>query len=317
MLFARAAAMAVWSAVLALALGAATSHAQTEEVRLRVVTHGAVQSEAEATHPVDAGHFCSASPSPWVTPAQVDTRGPPFPFYRLVFGQDSPGDVPASPGPSIGLALSNYSGAARTHSDPTNDSIELVIEGRHFVGHTGLADDTKDDAGYRLAVTFREDRQGGGFVARHLLETGPAAEADPLDVEGSWTCPPVAADLPALAIREHTLFAGAVPVRPPPVALRLTHSFIPCIDRGCAAWRITEEESGAAYLARVDFRQLHLSRGLRRLAEKGVVNLLVSADIRPGLPPLVVPRILAGVAPRESEPVDDSQPGAIPEAMLR
>ncbi len=55
-------------------------------------------------------------------------------------------------------------------------------------------------------------------------------------------------------------------------------------------------------MAKVDFRKLKLAHSLRRLAERGAVVLLVDADIKPGDPPRVVPRVLAGVQPVELAP---------------
>jgi hypothetical protein len=265
--------------------------AQAEEVSLQLATHGAVTMTATAEHAADTAHFCSAAPDPWRTPDERDPRGPPYPFYRLIYGQDSPGAEPEKPGPSIGLTLSNYLPSAREHSDPSNDSIELTVEGRHFVGHVGLGDPS-----YRFAVTFREDRRGGGFVAHRLHENGTGTAL--LDIEGSWECGAVAADLPESAVAEHRLFPGAVPAHADGVFLRLSRSDIPCVDRRCAAWRVTDEATGDAYLARVDFRRVRLARSVRRHAEQRLVDLLVSAEVRAGRPPRVVVIALSGVLPR-------------------
>jgi hypothetical protein len=51
---------------------------------------------------------------------------------------------------------------------------------------------------------------------------------------------------------------------------------------------------------------LKLARGLRRLAERGAVVLLVDGDIQPGDPPRVVPKLLAGVAPVAGAAPDQS-----------
>jgi hypothetical protein len=261
-----------------------------DEVRLHLVAHGALEADAVAAHGLDRAHFCSAAADPWAAPDIPDERPTPFPFYRLVFGQAGPEDEPARPGPSLGVTLSNYFAAAREHSDPINDSIELVLAGRHFVGHADMR-----DPGYRFAVTYREDRRGGGFVARHLHEDGTGDGV--LDVEGNWECPAVAADLPEREITVHRLFSGATPAHAEPSLYRVTRSDIPCLDRGCAAWRVTDEDSGNAYLARVDFRRLRLARNLRRLAQAGIVDLLVAGEVHRGNPPRLEPRQLQGVVP--------------------
>jgi hypothetical protein len=273
--------------------------AQAQEISLRLATQGALNVSTAATHVADGAHFCSAAPDPWRTPDERDPRGPPYPFYRLIYGQLSAEAEPEKPGPSLGLTLSNYLPTVREHSDPSNDSIELMIAGRHFVGHVGL-----DDPAYRFAVTFREDRRGGGFVAHHLHESGTGDAR--LDVEGSWECPPVAADLPETAVAEHRLFPGAVPAHGEGIALRLSRSDIPCVDRRCAAWRVTDETTGDAYLARVDFRRVRLARAVRESAEQRLVDLLVSAEVRAGRPPRVVVTALSGVLPRAPPPAADA-----------
>ena len=285
------------------ALLAAPTTTWAGDVRLHVTARGAVTADATMTHAIDGAHFCSAAPDPWTAPDLRDPRATPFPFYRLVFGQDGAEDAPAAPGPSLDLALSNYFAATRDHSDPINDSIEIVIAGRDFVGHAGLR-----DPGFRFAVSYRDDGAGGGFVARHLHEMAPGTGT--LDVEGTWDCPPVAADLPEQAVGVHTLFGGAVPARPDPTPLRLARSDIPCLDRGCAGWRVTDEQTGAAYLARVDFTRLRLARALRRQAEHGEVALLIGADVRRGEPPRVTALVLDGVAPAAGPP--DAPPPAPP-----
>ena len=285
-----------------LAVTAQTARAQAEEVRLHLVVHGAVTAEITVTHAADSAHFCSAAAAPWTDPDTPDPRPSPYPFYRLVFGQSAPGADLDRPGPAIGLALSDYFTGARSHGDPVNDSIELVLAGRHFVGHSGMR-----DPAYRLAASYREDRRGGALMAQHLRETGGRQAT--LDLEADWQCPPVAADVPARTVSVHTLFAGAVPARPDPTPLRLRHSDIPCVDRGCAAWRVLDEASGIAYLARVDLRRLRLARGLLRLAQRGQVDLLVGADIRPGNPPRIVAVTLDGIEPVQAA-------AAIPEAAL-
>ncbi len=273
--------------VIAIAVVVTAVPARADNIWLHLSTTGAVRAEAAASLPADGAHFCSAAPDPWTVPDAIDQRTSPFPFYRLVFGQASPEDEPASPGPSIGLALSDYFPAARDHSDPANDSIELVISGRHFVGHDGLA-----DPGYRFAVTYRADRQGGGFVARHLHEAGTGSGV--IDVVGSWSCPPVAAGLPEVAVGVHTLFAGAELVRAEATHVRLM--------RGSAGWQVIDQDTGDAFIASVDLRPLHLARSIRRQAETGRVELLVDATIHPGDPPLVVAILLAGVQPRRQPP---------------
>ncbi len=294
-----------WRAVLAavVVLGAAGA-SRAEEVRLHLVAHGAIEANATIVHPIDGAHFCSAAPDPWSAPDARDTRATPFPFYRLVFGQSASDADLARPGPSLGLALSNYFAAARDHSDPINDSLELMLDGRHFVGHAGL-----NDPGYRFAVSYRDDRRGGGFVARHLHEMPPGPTT--LDVEGTWECPPVAADLPEQTVSVHEIFSGAVPARPELTPLRIAHSDIPCLDRGCAGWRVTDEDTGSVYLARVDFSRLRLAKLLRKRIERGEVELLVGADVRRGDPPRVIARSLEGVTPATPGP-----PPTVPEATL-
>ena len=299
--------MPVWRGALAVLALVAPLAAQADEVRVRLIAHGGVTVEAAAGHSSDAAHFCSAAADPWTAPDLPDPRGTPFPFYRLVFGQGAAGADLDAPGPSIGLALSNYAPDAGAHSDPVNDSIEVVLNGRHFVGHAGMK-----DAGYRFAVTFREDRRGGGFVARHLHETGTGHAT--IDLEGNWECPPVAAGLPAQDVSVHRLFLGAVPARPDPIPLRLSRTGIPCVDRGCAGWRVTDEDTGTAYLARVDLSRLRLAARLRRAAERGQIDLLVGADVRRGAPPRVIALELQGVEPPPPPPEDT--PGPIPEAAL-
>ncbi len=286
--------------------------AGADEVRLHLLAHGAIEAESETAHAIDHAHFCSAAAAPWQAADVPDPRGIPFPFYRVVFGQDGPGAELARPGPSLGLAAAGYFAAATAHSDPVNDSIEVMLNGRHFVGHADLG-----DPGYRLAIRYRGDRRGGGFVARHLHETGGGAAT--LDLEGEWQCPPVNADVPAREVAVHALFAGAVPARPDPTPLRLSRTDIPCVDRGCAGWRVTDETSGHAYLARVDLRPLRLARALRRLAERGEVDLLVGGEVRQGRPPLVTALLLDGIAPTLPAVPDQDVPqnAAIPEAALR
>ena len=307
-----------WRGVLAAAaLFGAAGAARADEVRLHLIAHGAIEADITVAHAIDGAHFCSAAADPWTAPDTRDTRATPYPFYRLVFGQSGKDADLARPGPSLGLALSNYFAAARDHSDPINDSLELVLDGRHFVGHAGLK-----DAGYRFAVSYRDDRHGGGFVARHLHEMPGGAAT--LDAEGTWECPPVAADLPEQTVSVHDLFPGAEPARPDPTPLRVARSDIPCLDRGCARWRVTDEATGSVYLARVDFARLHLAKPLRQRVEHGEVTLLVGADVRRGDPPRIVALTLDGVMPAEPRPVepipeanlDDGTQGGFPFAQL-
>ena len=284
--------------------------ARAAEVGITLQVTGALQSEAVTSHDVDGAHFCSAAENPWIARDAIDSRASPYPFYRVVFGQGAPEDEPAAPGPSIGMALSNYFAQARDHSDPGADSIEMVLEGRHFVGHSGLS-----DPGYRFAVSYREDRRGGGFVARHLHESGTGTGV--IDVSGSWRCAPVAADIPEVRVRAHSLFSGATPVRAEATHLRLSRTDAACLDRVCAVWRVIDQTTGEAFLASVDFRRLKLARPIRRLAERGAVVLLVDAEIRPGDPPRVVPRALAGVEPLASGPTAASQQVAMPGPLVR
>jgi hypothetical protein len=169
------------------------------------------------------------------------------------------------------------------------------------------------DPGYSFAVNYRADRRGGGFVAHHLRENGTGAGT--LDLEGNWECPPVAADPPAREVAVHALFAGAVPAHPDPIPLRLSRSDIPCVDRGCAGWRVTDEQTGLVFLARVDLSRLHLARPLRRQAEQGQVELLVGARVGHGNPPRVIALELDGVQPAPAAPPEEPPP--VPEAALR
>lgn len=283
--------------------------ARAEEVRIHLIAQDNAVATVSAAHRVDDAHFCSAAADPWTAPDVPDSRGAPFPFYRLVFGQDEADADLDSPGPSIGLTLSNYAPDARTHSDPVNDSIEVVLNGRHFVGHAEM-----NDPDYHLAITYRVDGRGGAFVARRLHETGTGHGT--LDLRGEWQCPPVAAGLPEQTIAVHRLFAGAVPARPDPVRLRLTHSEIPCLDRGCARWRVTNEDNGETYLARVDLSRLRLARRLRREAERGEVDLLIGAEVRRGLRPRVIALILDGVEPAPPPPEEEEPPAPLPEALM-
>jgi hypothetical protein len=268
----------------------AAATARGAEIGLNLQVTGALQASASVVHVTDGTHFCSAAPDPWVAPDAIDGRASPYPFYRLVFGQAAPDDAPLAPGPSLGLALSNYFAAARDHGDAGDDSIELVVDGRHFVGRAGLG-----DPDYRLAVNFRADRQGGGFVVHHMHESGSGGGV--IDVAGNWHCPAVAADLPAVAVRIHTLFAGAVPVVAEAAHLRLAHLQAVCPRPACAAWQVIDQGTGEAFMARVDFGRLRLARRLRRQAERGAVVLLVDGEVLPGDPPRVVPILLAGVQP--------------------
>jgi hypothetical protein len=297
-------------------VAAVSPRAHADDVGLHLTVTGAVQTDVKVSHAADNAHFCSAAPDPWSVADAYDSRATPFPFYRVVFGQASPEDEPDAPGPSLGLALSNYFFAARNHSDPDNDSIELVIGGRHFVGHAGLT-----DPGYRFAVAYRVDRRGGGLVARHMHEERTGGGI--LDVVGSWECAPVAADLPEVAVSAHALFAGAVPVRAQPTQLRLLRATEPCpasAHARCAGWQVIDQTSGEAFMASVDLHRLHLAPAIRRQAEDGRIELLVDAKIRPGDPPRVLARWLAGVAPRAtpSLAIDTAdQQGATSTATIR
>lgn len=295
-------------AVLASLTAAPVAAAQAQEIRLRLIARGAITADVTVVHVADRAHFCSAAADPWTSPPTPDTRPTPFPFYRLVFGQAAPAADLARPGPSVDLTLSNYFAASRRHDDPINDSIELMLQDHHFVGHEKMA-----DPGYRLTVTYRADGRGGSFVARRLAETETGHGT--LDVQGAWECPPITSELPVQMVSVHRLFAGATPVRPAPVPLALSRSDIPCIDRGCAGWRVTDEDSGISYLARVDLSRLHLARRLRRQAERGEVTLLIGADVRRGDPPRVIARALEGIEPAPPLPADRAgAPG--PQAAL-
>jgi len=293
-------------ALLALLLPLAAAHA--EEVQVTLVAQGALSAAASAASPIDGAHFCSAAADPWAAPDVPDERGPPYPFYRLVFGQAGPGARLARPGPSIGLTLSDYDPEFRDHADPVNDSIEVTLDGRHFVGHADMR-----APGFRLAVTFRPDGRGGAFAAHGLRETDAGRAT--IDLAGTWTCPPVAAELPDITVTVHRLFPGAVAAHPDPIPLRVSRSAIPCLDHGCAHWRVTDDAEGTAYLARVDLSRLHLARRLRREAERGEIDLLVGARVVASTPPRVVALELQGIAP--APPPAPGEPSApIPEAAL-
>lgn len=304
--------MAVPRAALALlALLLPLAAARAEEVRVHLIAHGGLTADATATSRLDAAHFCSAAADPWAAPDVPDERGPPYPFYRLVFGQNGADAGLARPGPAIGLALSDYDPEDHTHADPVNDSIEVMLDGHHFVGHADM-----DDPGFHLAVTYRADGRGGAFVALGLRESGTGHAR--INLAGTWTCPPVAAGLPDIDVSVHRLFKGATPILPEPIPLRVTRSSIPCLDRGCAGWRVTDEESGTAYLARVDLSRLHLARRLRREAERGEIALLIDARVVGSRPPRVIAIELQGVEPAPPPPAPPPAPRAppIPEASL-
>lgn len=274
--------------------------AWADDVAVQVATIGDLQAAGSVRHDADEAHFCSAAPDPWADRAALDPRATPFPFYRVVFGQPSPRDELEGPGPSLGLAVSNYFAAARQHSARDLDSIELVIAGRHFVGHGGL-----DDPGYSLTVTFRDDGRGGGFAARRLHEIGAGGV---IDVAGNWQCGAVAAPAPEVAVRAHALFAGAEKLVAEPTHLRLRHAGAPCRAPVCADWQVIDQSSGDAYRARVDLRRLRLAAALLARAEAGELELLVDASVAPGDPPTVTAALLAGVLPTDAPPPALSQP---------
>lgn len=274
---------------------------RAERVQISLVARGGLTATASASHAADAAHFCSAAAHPWQAPDAPDERGPPYPFYRLVFGEGGPDADLARPGPSVALTLSNYAPDVKTHSDPVNDSIEVVLAGRHFVGHTDM-----QHPGFGLVVTYSPDGHGGALVAEGLRESGTGDAT--IDLTGAWTCPPVVATMNVINVTVHKLFPGAVPARPDPTPLRVTRSAIPCIDRGCAGWRVTDEDTGLAYLARVDLSRLQLATRLRQEAKQGEITLLIGGRLHPGSPPQVTALELQGVEP--------APPAGVPEASV-
>lgn len=287
-------AVAIVAAVMALPEAAQTQPTPAQRpaiVRLRLVASGAVHMTAEAEAAVDGAHFCSAARDPWRAPNERDARPAPYPFYRVVFGQSAPDRTPDFPGPTMGLALSSYFARAREHSDPANDSIEIVLGGRHFVGHSGVTDPE-----YRLAATFRDDGEGGGVIASHLQENGTGNGM--VDIAATWSCPRVSADMPEMALRTHALFSGATPVRAEPRQLRLFRFQESCKARiRCADWRAIDQSTGEAIAVRVSLRRLKLGRALRAWVDDGSVDLTVDADVSSDDPPRVVPYRLLGVQP--------------------
>ncbi|CAH2600216.1 conserved protein of unknown function [Rhodovastum atsumiense] len=271
-------------AVLGLAPGGPAS-GQTIGFELRA--SGAIEATIAASHAMDAAHFCSAAADPWGGDRRIDIRPAPFPFYRMVFGQSGPGEKLASPGPSLAITLSRWSSPAHPgwiedHEDPANDSVEVLLDGRHFVGHAELP-----EPGSRLQFAYRPDGAGGGFLARGLRELGGQGV---LDIEGTWSCPPIDTALPEVVVGVRPLFAAAsataiVPVLP----FRLRH-------RG-EAWQAVGPD-GEAFAVTVRFVQPRPDAVLG-WAGRGEVDLLVEAELQGGAPPELVVRRLTGMLPAQ------------------
>jgi hypothetical protein len=279
--------------ILLLAGGAEAADAPASVMTLHLRASGAIKADVTLTHPIDSAHFCSVAADPWAAPPgqiqPLDTRPPPFPFYRVIWGQSRAGGELARPGPSLGLALAGWTPGARTHADRTDDSVELVLQGRHFVGHAGLADQA-----WRLLASWDEDGRIGAFVAAPLLEVaGPGRPGGAiLDLEGSWRCPPVQAE-------------PAGPAPPPlaaaPVEAPRAHAAAPevrtlVVFRTGRTWRM-QEDGRSAQAAVVELRPLRLAPSLSREAARGEIELVVVAEVFAGHPPRVVARRLLGVQP--------------------
>ena len=264
-----------------------TGRAPAQTVSLELQTKGAVVATVEVSNPVDAAHFCSAAADPWGADRQVDTRPAPFPFYRVVYGQSGPDAELQQPGPSLGITLSHWVPPAADdgtgdHEDPLHDSFELVIEGRHFVGHAGLPDPAP-----RLQFAWRDDGRGGAFLVTGLQELGGDGR---LDAEGTWACPAIDQALPEVAVAPRPLFAGAVVASADPPLLPFA------LQRVGDRWRATGED-GAGFTAEADLSPLRLSPMLRAWADAGQTVLLVQGEMYDGDPPRLIARRLDGVTP--------------------
>jgi hypothetical protein len=272
-----------WPLFLVVSAGPVSAQA----IGFELTAKGAVAADVEVSHAVDAAHFCSAAADPWAGDRRVDIRPSPFPFYRVVFGQAGPAAELERPGPSLGIALSHWAppggdGWVQDHEDPLNDTFELVLQGRLFVGHPGQAAPVP-----RLQFAWRDDGRGGGFLATGLQEIGGDGR---LTVEGSWSCPAIDTALPEVAVRAHRLFRGAVSASAAPP--RLAYS----LHREGELWRAAGPD-GTAFVVAVDLRPLRLAPLLRGWAEAGKVVLLVNGEVRNGVPPRMVVRGLNGVMP--------------------
>lgn len=265
--------------------------AAAEKMAIDLTVSGALQAPTRASHEPGIAHACTAAADPWAgSGEQLDERPPPYPFYRVIFGQRGAGAELDRPGPSLTLTLSDYAPGETQHEDPANDSIDVVLQGREFVGHSGL-----EDPDYRLSLTYLPDGRGGSFSARHLRGPDDAL----IDIDGSWQCPRPQAEMNEVWVAPRPLFRGAQPAHAPLDQLRLFNTGKGCPRRhSCANWGVIEEATGSSYTARVDFAHIKLARSLRRKADRGKVDLLVDAEVRHGAPGavLVVVKSLVGVS---------------------
>jgi hypothetical protein len=264
---------------------------QTIGIDLRV--RGAVDAQVAVKRPVDGANFCSAAADPWSADQTLDIRPAPFPFYRVVFGQPGPGAPLDRPGPSLGITLSRWlppdrPGWAEEHQETANDTFDLVIEERHFVGHGGLSNPVP-----RMLFAWRDDGRGGGFLVTGLHEVGGDGV---LDVEGTWSCPPIDESLPEVSVVPRRSPPDAVPATaaPPVLPFRLR--------RIGDAWWVTAPD-GQARLVAPDLGRLRLAEPLRAGAERGQLVLLVQGELREGDPLRLVARHLQGVMPAPPEGV--------------
>jgi hypothetical protein len=263
-------------------LACGTALAETPGISLEITARGAVTERFVASHRIDRAHFCSAAADPWRAPRGVDTRPAPFPFYRVAFGHPRRTAPPEAPGPSLALVLSRWAppgtpGWREAHGDAAHDEIEVVLAGRRFAGRPGMA-------GPRLMVAWRDDGQGGAFVATGLQEVGGQER---VDVEGIWSCPPIETTRSAVA---------PVPVLAPPGRAEAVPVREFMLRREGRAWRATAPD-GSRLRVRVSDGGLRLAPSVQRAAERGEVILLVQAEVLAGKPPRVRLRRLDGVLP--------------------
>lgn len=268
---------------------AAAADPQTIGIDLRV--HGAVDAQVAVKRPVDGANFCSAAADPWSADQTLDIRPAPFPLYHVVFGQPGPGAPLDRPGPSLAITLSHWlppdrPGWTEEHEAPATDSFDIVIDERHFVGHGGLADPVP-----RMLFAWRDDGRGGGFLVTGLHEVGGDGV---LNVEGTWSCPPIDESLPEVSVAPQPSPPGAVPATagPPVLPFRLR--------RIGDAWWVTAPD-GEARLVSPDLGRLRLAATLLAGAEHGQLVLLVQGQLREGDPLRLVAHRLQGVIPAPPE----------------
>lgn len=260
--------------------------ARAELLTVDLHASGAVIVNIEMAHDLDAAHFCAASADPWGPDHRVDPRPPPYPFYRVVFGQAGPAAALERPGPSLSISLSHWEppggqGWVEDHEDQGRDRFDLVVDGRHFTGGPGL------EPPPRLQFAYRDDGKGGAFLATGLHEEEGEGR---LDVEGTWSCPEIDLSLTEVTVAQHPLFKGSIPATAAPPRLRLS------LHRDGRKWRATGED-GRAFPTEVDLRALRLAPNLLAWAEAGQVVLLVEAEVTGGRRARVVAQRLDGVMP--------------------